>query len=107
MEAHVQPDIGAIQAPPVPTMSYPDVAACANDGLDPSTELSQTTGVGPTQNFVDLTDADDKYDKEELIRKVPKVEDVPETKRIRLTHQTMVMAVERELERNWYRMSPL
>ena len=78
MEAHVQPDIGAIQAPPVPKMSYLDAAAHESAGLAPYREMSQTTGVGPTQNVVDLTDADDKYDKEEVIRKLPKVEDVPE-----------------------------
>ena len=71
MEVHVQPEIGAIQAPPVPTMSYLDASARTNVGLDPSTEVSQTTGVGPIQNVVDLTDADEKYDKEEVIRKVP------------------------------------
>ena len=78
MEAHVQPDIGAIQAPPVPTMSYLAAADRENDGLDPSTEVSQTTGVGATHNVVDLTYTDDKDDKQEVIRKVPKVEDVPE-----------------------------
>ena len=78
MEAHVQPDIGAIQAPPAPTMSYLSAAARAIDGLAQSTEVSQTTGVGPPQNVVDLTDADEKDDKEEVIRKLPKVEDVPE-----------------------------
>ena len=77
-EAHLQPDIGDIQAPPVPTMSYLAAAARSNAGLSPSTEVSQTTGVGPTHNVVDLTDADDKYDKEGVIRKVPKVEDVLE-----------------------------
>ena len=40
MEAHVQTDIGYIQAPPVPTMSYLDAAARENSGLAPSTELS-------------------------------------------------------------------
>ena len=74
----MQPDIGAIQAPPVPTMSHLAAAARENSGLAPSTEVSQTTGVGPTHNVVDLTDADHKDDKEEVIRKVPKVEDVPE-----------------------------
>ena len=78
MEAHVQPAIGAIQEPPVPTMYYLAASARSNDGLAPSTEVSQTTGVGPTQNVVDLTDSYDKDDKEEVIRKVPKVEEVPE-----------------------------
>ena len=37
MEAHVQPAIGDIQVPPVPTMSYLDAADRANTGLTPST----------------------------------------------------------------------
>ena len=37
MEAHVQPDIGAIHVPPIPTMSYLDAAARANADLDPYT----------------------------------------------------------------------
>ena len=78
MEAHVQPDIGDIQAPLVPTRSYLDAADLANAGLDPSTEVSQTTRVGPIHNVVELTNADDKDDKEEVIRKVTKVDDVPE-----------------------------
>ena len=78
MEDPVQPDIGDIQAPPVPTMSYLDAAACAISGLDKSTEVSQTTGVVPTHNVVELTDADDKDDKEKVIRKLHKVDDVPE-----------------------------
>ena len=78
MQAHVQPAIGAIQAPPVPTMSYLVAAARANAVLAPSTEVSQTTGVVPTHNVVDLTDAYDKDDKQEVIRKLPKVADVPE-----------------------------
>ena len=77
-EGHVQPDIGTIQAPLVPRISYLAAAANSNAGLAPSTELSQTTGVEPTQSVVDLTDADDKDDKEEEIMKVPKVEDLPE-----------------------------
>ena len=58
MEAQVQPDIGAIQAPPVPTMSHLAAASSANSGLSPYTEVSLITGVGLTQNVVDLTDAD-------------------------------------------------
>ena len=77
MEAHVQPDIGDIQAPPVPTISYLAAAARSNSVLATSTEVSHTTGVGPTHTVVDLIDADDKDDKEELISKVPKVKDVP------------------------------
>ena len=39
MAAHVQPDTGAVEAPPVPIMSYLAAAARANAGL------AQTTGV--------------------------------------------------------------
>ena len=62
MAAHVQPDTGAVQAPPVPTMSYIVDAARANAGLDPTTGVSQPGGVGPT-NVVDLTAASDYDDK--------------------------------------------
>ena len=37
VEAHVQPGIGAIHVPPVPTMSYLVAASRANDGLAPYT----------------------------------------------------------------------
>ena len=40
MSAHVQPDTGAVEAPPVPTMSYLAVATRANAGLAPTTEVS-------------------------------------------------------------------
>ena len=60
MQAHVQPDVGPVQAPPVPIMSYLAAAARANAGLAPTTGVSQTTGVGSTQNVVDLTDADNE-----------------------------------------------
>ena len=43
MEIHEQPDVGAVQAPPVPTMSYLAAAAWANAGLAPTIGLSQTT----------------------------------------------------------------
>ena len=60
MEAHVQPDVGAIQAPPVPTMSYLAAAARANAGLPPTTGVSQAAGVVSTHNdVVDLTEEDD------------------------------------------------
>ena len=54
MEAHEQLDAGAVQAPPVPTMSYLAADAWANAGLAPTTGVLQTTGVGSTQyNVVD------------------------------------------------------
>ena len=65
MEAHVQPDIGSIQAPTVPAMSYLDAAACANASLAQSKEVSHTIGVGPTCNVVELTDVDEKDDEKD------------------------------------------
>ena len=65
----MQPDVGPVQAPPVPTMSYLAAAARANAGLAPTTGVSQTTGVGSTHNVVDLKDEDNEtvpmMDKEE------------------------------------------
>ena len=58
MTAHVQPDTGAVEAPPVPTMLYLAAAARANTGLAPTTGVSQPTGVVST-GVVDLTDATD------------------------------------------------
>ena len=58
MQAHVQPDVGPVQAPLVPTMSYLVAAARENTGLAPTTGVPQTTGVGSTHNVADLTDAD-------------------------------------------------
>ena len=37
MAAHVQPDTGAVEAPPVPTMWYLAAAARENAGLAPTT----------------------------------------------------------------------
>ena len=77
MAAHVQPDTGAIQAPPVPSMSYIAAAARANAGLAPTTGVSQPAGVVPT-NVVDLTDAADNDNKSPTLH-IPKeeLEDVP------------------------------
>lgn len=60
MEAHEQPDVGAVQAPPVPTRSYLAAAARENAGLAPITGVSQTTGVLPTE-VVDLTAEEDDF----------------------------------------------
>jgi hypothetical protein len=78
MASHVQPDDGAIEAPPVPKMSYIAAAARANAGLAPTTGVSQPTGVGPT-NVVDLTDATDDNDNNKPSHTLPKVEveDIP------------------------------
>ena len=40
MATHVQPDSGAVQAPPVPSMLYIAVAARENAGLAPTTGMS-------------------------------------------------------------------
>ena len=71
MQAHVQPDAGPVQAPPVPTMSFLAAAAQENAGLAPTTGVSQTTGVGSTHNVVDLTSADN-----ETVPMMAKEEDV-------------------------------
>ena len=78
MEAHIQPDDGAVQASPVPTMTYLAAVDQINADLAPTTGMSQTTGVGPTHNVVDLIDADDDDDNMEMVptaETVPKVED--------------------------------
>ena len=77
MASHVQPDTGAVQAPPVPSMSYITAAARANAGLAPTSGVSQPAGVGPT-NVVDLTDTPDDDDKSATLH-IPKeeVEDIP------------------------------
>ena len=71
MQSHVKPDVGPVQAPPVPTMSYLEAAARENAGLAPTTGVSQTTGVGSTHNVVDLTDIDN-----ETVPMMAKEEDV-------------------------------
>ena len=78
MAAHVQPDTGAVEAPPVPTMSYLAAAARANAGLAPTTGVSQPAGVVST-GVVDLTDVTDDDDNDSGTILVPKVEveDIP------------------------------
>ena len=71
MEAHEQPDVGAIQAPPIPTKSYLAAAARANAGLAPLTGVSQTTGVLPTK-VVDLTAEEEEYVSTEYSKGVSK-----------------------------------
>ena len=77
MASHVQPDNGAVQAPPVPSMSYIAAAVRANAGLAPTTGVSQPVGVGPT-HVLDLTDTPVDDDKSETLH-IPKeeVEDIP------------------------------
>ena len=60
MESDLQPGEGAVQANPIPKLSYLAEAARANAGLAPATGVSENTGVEqPTHNVVYLTDADD------------------------------------------------
>ena len=78
MAAHVTPDTGAVEAPPVPTMWYLAAAARENAGLAPTTGVSQPAGVVST-GVVDLTDATDDDDNDSGTILVPKVEvdDIP------------------------------
>ena len=73
MAAHVKPDTGAVEAPPVPTMSYLAAAARANAGLAPTTGVTQPAGVVST-GVVDLTDETDNDDDNSGTILVPKVE---------------------------------
>ena len=78
MESDLQPDEGAVQANPIPTMSYMSAAARADAVLASTPQVSHTTGVEHKHNVVDLTDADDD-DYEDLSSEVVhKVENVPE-----------------------------
>ena len=89
MSAHVKPDTGAVEAPPVPTMSYLATAARANAGLARTTGVSQPTGVVST-GVVDLTDVNDDDDDDNsgtiLVPKV-EVEDIP-TEEVNEEHKT-------------------
>ena len=77
LESDLQPDEVSVQANPIATMSYLAEAAQENDCLAPTPRVLQTTGVEPTHNVVDLTDADDD-DVEDLLSEVlHKVEAVP------------------------------
>ena len=62
-----------MQANHIPTMSYLDAVARANDGLSPTPGVSHTTGVEPTHNVVDLTDSyedDDEDLSSEVVHKL-------------------------------------
>ena len=78
MKYDLQPGEGAVQANPIPTMSYMTAAAWANAGLALNPRVSQTTCVEPTHNVVELIDADDDDDEDLSSELVHKVEDVPE-----------------------------
>ena len=58
MQSDLQPDEGALQVNSIPTMLYMAAAARANAGIAPTPRVLHTTGVEPTHNCVDLTDAD-------------------------------------------------
>ena len=70
LETHAQPDTGAIQAPPVPTMSDIAKIASANAGLAPTTGVSQPTGVRSTG----VVDSTNNSDDDNVTIGVPKVE---------------------------------
>ena len=78
IESNLQPGEGDVQVNHIPTMSYMDAAAQANAGLVPTPRVSQTIGVEPTHNVVDLTDADDDDDEDVSSEVVHKVEYVLE-----------------------------
>ena len=88
MAAHVQSETGAVEAPPVPTMSYLAAAARANAGLAPTTGVSQPAGV-VSIGVVDLTDVTDDDDDDLGTILVPKVEveDIP-TEEVNEEHET-------------------
>ena len=73
MTSDLKPD----EANPIPTMSYIAAADRENAGLAQTPRVLQTTGVEPTQNIVDLIDADDDDDEDLISEVVHKVEDVP------------------------------
>ena len=58
-------------------MSYLPAAAQENSGLAPTPRLSQTTRVEPTNNVVDVTDADDDGVEDLSSEVVHKVKAVP------------------------------
>ena len=79
MAAHVQPDTGAVEAPPVPNMSYLAAAVRANTRLPPTTGVSQPARV-VSISVVDLTDTTDVYDDTEtetIVAPKVEVEDIP------------------------------
>ena len=55
MTSYLKPD----EANTIPTMSYIAEADRENAGLAKTPRVLQTTGVEPTHNVLDLTDADD------------------------------------------------
>ena len=89
MAAYVQSDTSAVEAPPVPTMSYLAAAAWTNAGLAPTTGVLQPAGVVST-GVVDLTDATDDNDDNAGTILVPKVEveDIP-TEEVNEEHETV------------------
>ena len=81
MEYDLQPDEGAVQANPIPTMSYMDVAARANAGLAPTPRVSQNTGVETTHKVLELKDSYEDGDENLSSEVVHIVEDVPENEK--------------------------
>ena len=77
IEYDLQPDEGNVQENPIPTMSYLSAADRANSGLASTPGLSQTTGVEPTHNVLDLIDVYDDYDEDLISEVIHKVANVP------------------------------
>ena len=62
LESDLQPENGAVQDKPVPSMSHLAAAARVNAGLAPTKIASQATGVAPTRNSINLTNEEDDDD---------------------------------------------
>ena len=75
LESDLQPENGAVQNEPVPSMSHLAAAARANAGLAPTIMASQATGVAPTRNSIDLTNEDDDDDDKVCVEDVSDDED--------------------------------
>ena len=78
MESELQPDEGSVQANPIPTMLYLAASNRSKAGLAPTSQLLQTTGLEPTHNVVNLTDAYEDGIKDLSSEVVHKMEAVPE-----------------------------
>ena len=76
LESDLHPDEGAVQANPIPNMSYLAAAAWENYGLASTPRLLHTTGVEPTHNiveFIDSNDDDVEYLSSEVVHEVEAV----------------------------------
>ena len=78
MESELQPNEGSVQANPIPTMLYLAASNRSKAGLAPTSQLLQTTGLEPTHNVVNLTDAYEDGIEDLSSEVVHKMEAVPE-----------------------------